>query len=98
MSRALGHYGRRRSARFSATFLIDAEGWPDLPPSYPLMDLAVPIPHHSLFELNMSTTQGRSHVEVVTLLFHHITSGIEFLCKLKFSNLKIRVTSCIKYS
>jgi hypothetical protein len=56
MSRTLGHSGKRRSARFSTTFLIDGEGWPALPPSYPPMDSAVPIPCLSLFELNMSTT------------------------------------------
>jgi hypothetical protein len=56
MSRALGHSGRRRSAWFSATFLIDAKSWPDLPLSYPPVDLAVPILRLSLFELNMSTT------------------------------------------
>jgi hypothetical protein len=52
MSRAVGHFGRRRFARFSATFfLIEGKGWPALPPSYPTMDLVVPILYLSLFEL-----------------------------------------------
>ncbi len=85
-------------------FLIDAVGWPDLPPSYPLMDLAVPI---TCLSLSLIWAQHRSWyaVEVAALLFYCITYHIEFLCKFKISNveilghfLQIFLSSCIKFS
>ncbi len=79
------HSWRRRSARFFATFLIDAIGWPDLPPLYPPMDLAVPIPCLSL-SLIWTHHKSWSHVEVAVLLFYCITYDVEFLSQFKISN------------
>ncbi len=86
-------------------FFNDAVGWPDLPPSYPLMDLAVPIPCHSL-SLIWAQHRSWSHVEVVALLFYRITYYIEFLCQFKISNFEnlghfskifLWVASCINF-
>jgi len=86
-------------------FLIDAVGWPDLPPSYPPRDLAVPIPCLS-FSLIWAHHRSWSHVEVVALLFCCITYDIEFLCQFKISNIEnlghskffLLVAFCIKFS
>ncbi len=66
-------------------FFIDAVGWPDLPPSYPPMDAAVPIPCLP-FSLIWAHHRSWSHVEVEASLLYRITYDMDFLCQFKISN------------